>query len=262
MTKLFSFLVFFFAIQMAIGQQEINTSFKTQMNATFGNLDKNRVPHGVLLDYGMEFTNVPRYNGTLTDSTFTDMTVMSHIYKTLLTSRIRDVTAGFVTPTVYDTRWKDNRSAVAIAIGGLYFRYAQVADNAVTTNKITVTNAKAYDKFIGGVWQNPYEEFQTFVMTPAIKQYDRLNLQVRIPSALFYSNYQSTVQSIQIDFGNGAGYIAVPFNQNIAINYTTAGVKIWKYRLNLTNGAALYNQSRIKLMQGMTIVPYSQRNNH
>ena len=261
MKKLLSFLVFFLVFNLANAQQEINTSFTTQMNSTFGNLDKNRVPHGILLDYGMEFTNVPRYNGTLTDSTFTNKTAMSQIYKTLLTSRIRDVTAGFVTPTEYDTRWRNNRSSSYVAVGGLFFRYVQVADNAVTTNKITVTNAKAYDKFISGVWQNPYQEFQTFAMTPDIQKYESLTMQVRIPSTLFYSNYQSTVQSIQIDFGNGAGYITVPFNQNVAVNYTTEGVKIWKYKLNLTNGTSLYNQSRIKVLQTMTIIPYSQRNN-
>ncbi|ELM3643165.1 T9SS type A sorting domain-containing protein [Flavobacterium psychrophilum] len=243
---------------MATAQQEINTSFKTQMNTTFGNLDKNRVPHGILLDYGMEFTNVPRYNGTLTDSTYTDMTAMSQIYKTLLTSRIRDVSTGFVTPTDYDNRWKNNRSTDFVAIGGLYFKYSQVADNAVATNKITVTNSIAYDKFIGGIWQNPYQEFQTFAMTPAIKKYDGLNMQVRIPSALFYSNYQSIVQSIQIDFGNGAGYVTVPFDQNFAVNYTTEGVKVWKYKLNLTNGTSLHNQSRIKVGQGLNTIPYGK----
>lgn len=237
-------------------QQEINTAFKTQMNTTFGNLDKNRVPHGILLDYGMEFTNVPRYNGTLTDSTFTNTEALSQIYKTMLTSRIRDVSAGFVTPTEYDTRWKNNRSTNYIAVGGLYFKYVQVADNAVSTNKITVTNNKAYDKFINGVWQNPYQEFQTFAMTPAIKQYEGLNLQVRVPSAIFYSNYQSLVQSIQIDFGNGAGYVSVPFNQNVPVNYTTVGIKVWKYKMNLTNGTSLYNQSRIKILDAINTIPY------
>ncbi|MFY7939017.1 MAG: hypothetical protein ACOVOQ_16680 [Flavobacterium sp.] len=80
MKKSLYFLISFLVFNLASAQQEINTSFKTQMNTTFGNLDKNRVPHGILLDYGMEFTNVPQYNGTLTDSTYTDMTAMSQIY--------------------------------------------------------------------------------------------------------------------------------------------------------------------------------------
>jgi len=47
--------------------REINTEFKELMDATFVSLEKNRVPHGILLDFGMEFTNVPAFNGTLTE---------------------------------------------------------------------------------------------------------------------------------------------------------------------------------------------------
>lgn len=256
--KIFSVLIFYiFLSSTTFAQQEINTTFKNQMNTTFGNLDKNRIPHGILLDYGMEFTNVPAYDGTLTDSTYTDIMTMSQIYKTLLTSRIRDVSEGFVTPIDYETRWKSNRNSNNIVIGGLFFKYVQVVDNAVATNKINVINGIAYDKFIGGVWQNPYQEFQTFAMTPAIKKHEGLNMEIRVPSAIFYSNYQNTIQSIQIDFDNGAGYVTIPFDQNFAVNYTSEGVKIWKYKLNLTNGISLYNHSRIKVVEGLNTIPYN-----
>ena len=172
MKKISLLLFCFFTSLATFSQQEINTTFKTQMNTTFGNLDKAKVPHGILLDYGMEFTNVPAYNGTLTDSTYSDLTSISQIYKTLLTSRIRDVSTGFVSPADYETRLKNNRHTDFVTIEGLYFKYSQIATNAVITNKITLINNVFYDKFIGATWQNPYQEFQTFAMTPAIKKYD------------------------------------------------------------------------------------------
>lgn len=236
--------------------EETNIDFKNQMNNIFGTLEKNRVPHAILLDYGMEFTNVPAYNGVLTDSTYADMGTMKLIYKTLLTSRILDVSTGFITPDEYDLRWKNNRSASYVSVGGLYYKYSQIYDNAVSTSKITVSSNKAYDKYVGGVWQNPYQELQTFVMTPAIKKYTGLSLTVKIPSAIFYSNYNNLIQSIQIDFDNGAGYVTVSLDQNLGINYSVEGVKNWKYKLNLTNGTSLYSQSRIKIEKGFEEIPY------
>ena len=44
---------------------EVNDTFGQQMANTFAPLEKNRVPHGLLLDLSMEFTNVPAFNGTL-----------------------------------------------------------------------------------------------------------------------------------------------------------------------------------------------------
>ncbi|PVX46476.1 hypothetical protein C8C85_2337 [Flavobacterium sp. 103] len=248
-------LVLLFAFLFSVftnAQQDINTTFATQMNTVFGSLDKTKVPHGILLDYGMEFTNVPAYNGTLTDSTYADKSSLKQIYNTLLSSRVRELSTAWITPAEYDTRWNSNRTAGVIALSGLYFKYSQFASNALTANKITLSSNKFYDKVISGVWQNPYEELQTFAMAAPIKQYDELSMQVKIPSNIFISNYQNLIASIQIDFDNGQGYVTVPYNQNIAVSYTSYGLKIWKYKLNLTNGTSLYNQSRMKIGKNST----------
>ena len=252
MKKIIFILFPFLFCVCANAQQDINTTFATQMNTVFGSLDKTKVPHGILLDYGMEFTNVPAYNGVLTDSTYSDKSSLKQIYNTLLSSRVRELSTTWVTPTEYETRWNSNRTAGVIALSGLYFKYSQFANNALTANKITLSSNKFYDKFISGVWQNPYQELQTFAMAPPIKQYDELTMQIKIPSNIFISNYQSLVTSIQIDFDNGQGYVTIPYNQNITVSYTSNGLKIWKYKLNLADGSNMYNQSRIKIGRDTT----------
>ncbi len=249
-------LCFITAMSFTSAQTETNTSFADQMNTVFSTIDKTKVPHGILLDYGMDFTNVNAYNGTLTDSTYSNMIRLKQIYNTLLSSRIQDITTGFVTPQLFNTQLANNRNANFIAITGLFFKYAQLDTNAITNNKITYTNGKLYDKYVNGIWQNPYVDKKTFAMTPAIKFYKGLNLTIKMPSAIFYSNYTSQIQSIQIDFGNGQGYVSVPFNQNIAVTYTTIGTKTWKYKLTLTNNTVMYNQSLIKIEGKIHTVPW------
>lgn len=257
------FITFFLALIFSLNllaQQEINTTFKNQMNTMFSTLDKTRVPHGILLNFGMEFTNVPAFNGALTDSTYSKYTSLKQIYNTLLSSRIRDVSTGFVSPNDYDSRWQNNRTKGVITIGGLYFKYSQFLPDAVAMNKLTYSNGKFYDKFIRGVWQNPYQEMQTFAMSPIARGYEGKNITIKIPTNTFYSNYQNMVQKIEIDFDNGNGYITVPFNQNVSVVYQNIGTKIWKYRLTLTNGAALLNHSLFKIEEGIETVPYVQNN--
>ncbi|MEW4923200.1 hypothetical protein [Algibacter sp. 2305UL17-15] len=55
------FLTLLLLSQCAVCQVETNMSFATQMTTMFSPLNKNNVPHGILLDYGMEFTNVPAF---------------------------------------------------------------------------------------------------------------------------------------------------------------------------------------------------------
>ena len=255
-TLLFILLLVF---SIANAQQEISREYAQQANAMFAPLNKTLIPHGILLDFGMEFTNLKAYDGRLTDSTIVDAPALKNIYNTLFSSRIINTTKGFINPNSYESNWNRERTAGVITVSGLYFKYASFINDAINLRKIDFANNQFLDKYIDNVWQNPYQEFQTFAMTPAIKNYEGLEFQVKIPSSIFYSNFQSSVQSIQVDFDNGGGYITVPFNQNIPVKYNTEGIKVWKYKLNLTNGTSLLSQSQIKLTQGFTSIPWNQR---
>lgn len=151
MKKITALLAIFLISLSSYGQDEVNTSFASEMNTIFGQLDKTRIPHAILLDYGMEFTNVPAYNGILTDSTYSSATSLKQIYKTLLSSRITATTPDMITPTVFDTNWNSNRTEGIISLCGLYYKYSQISQNATTNNKITYTGGKFYDKVISGV---------------------------------------------------------------------------------------------------------------
>ena len=50
-------ICFLFISLATMAQQEINTTFATQMATMFSPLDKSKVPHGILLDIAMEFKN-------------------------------------------------------------------------------------------------------------------------------------------------------------------------------------------------------------
>ena len=81
MKKIYLLLLIFFTI-FAFSQQEVNTLWKAQINPIFAGLVKSSVPHAILNDFAMEFTNVPAYKGTLNDSTFIDANILGNIYKT------------------------------------------------------------------------------------------------------------------------------------------------------------------------------------
>jgi hypothetical protein len=232
-------------------QQVNNTEFKTKTLQVFQNLDKNLVPHGILLDFGMEFTNLQAFNGTLTDSTYTNSQTMSDIYKTLLMCRVRsNVTTGFITPQEYATRWYSQRTIGVITLSGQYFKYNRFADNAYPS-KLNYANNQFSDKFVGSVWQNPYEEKELFAMSTSIAKYKGLNFQVKLPSNLFLTNYPATVQNIQVDFADGLGYRIVAQDQLINATYTQANTYIWKYKITLTNGQTLLSHSKIEIEEGL-----------
>jgi len=141
MKKKLLFLVgLFFYLLVTNAQTEINTSFAEQMNTLFSDLDKTKIPHGILLDYGMEFTDVTAYNGILSDSVGINSTQLKEIYNTLLSSRIIDQRNGFVTPQQFSQKWQNERSSEYIALSGLYFKYSKFSDDAITSEKLNYSD--------------------------------------------------------------------------------------------------------------------------
>ena len=69
------------------------------------------------------------------------------------------------------------------------------------------------DKYVNGVWQDPYKEKQLFAMAPSTAKYKGFNFSVKLLANLFFSNYPANIQSIQIDFEDGLGYRTVAYDQ-------------------------------------------------
>ena len=239
MKKITLFICFAFLSLLLNAQTEINNNWKNQINPIFQGLNKNRVPHKVLLDYAMEFTNVPAYNGTLTDSTYVDANVLGNIYKTLFMGKVTTSTQYFPKLEDIASNWvtqrqnynqtdkkrqnynQTNKSTIVLA--GLYYKYASLKPNALSTNKIRVIGNKYYDKYINGVWQNPYLTKQTITFASPVNTYNKRSFGVVLPQNLLLSNSSNTIQSIQVNFNDGSGYKTLTIGQKIFANYTQNG---------------------------------------
>lgn len=192
----------------------------------------------------MEFEELSAYNGTLTTQNLVNAGNYKGIYNTLLMARVQSNVTGLVNPTTFKDNWNNLRQANKIVLSGLYYKYNEFKPDA-PNNTITITNGKLYDKYVNGVWQNPYNEKQVFAIASPIVKYNSLTMQVQLPSSLWYTNQSNSVQSIAIDFNDGLGYQPTTFGQIKTVTYTTAGIKEWKYKLTLTNGQILYSHSKL-----------------
>lgn len=226
--------------------QTINITYKTEINAKFAGLDKTKVPTKLLINQAMEFAELSDYSGVFTTTNLTTKGKLTNIYNTLLMSRVQTSVTGLISPNAFKTNWDNLRAPNKIVLSGLYFKYNKFKSNAYP-NFLVNNNDVITDKYVNGVWQNPYTDQQVFAVASPILVYKSLSLQVTLPASLWYTNQASSVQSIAIDFGNGAGYQAMTLGQIRTINYTSAGTYEWKYKLTLTNAQVLYSHSKLKI---------------
>lgn len=184
-----------------------------ELQAIFTNLEKERIPTGFLLDAGVEFANLKKYDGTIPDSSHTSSKLVLDVYNTLLMSRLSANAHVPKTSEQFSNDWKSEQSIDIIPLGGVFFKYAQFSEvtqqNAQNTGDpgtLTVTDGKLYDKYINGVWQNPYEEKQIFALTPALSSFNKFNFKIKLPNSLFLSNQSSQILKIEYKLSDNQSY--------------------------------------------------------
>ena len=231
----------------ALAQDEINTEFINRINYVFSPVEKNRVPNGLLLDYAMEFADVKSYNGVLTDSNKVNAGLLRDIYTTIAMSAIHSNAGGLYSPDSVDSIWQLQRQPDIITLSGLYYNYSRLRDDAVNAGLITVSNDQLYDRYVNGVWQNPYQTETVFAMSPPLHAYSGKSFQVILPSNLWLTNNAPSISSIAVDFNDGAGYRTITIGQAINISYADTGRKTWTFRLTLTNNTNLYSHTEMQI---------------
>jgi hypothetical protein len=161
------------------------------------------VPNGLLLDYAMEFADQKNYNGVLTDSNKVSAGILRDIYTTVFMSAIHTNAGGFYSPDYVDSIWGLQRQPGIITLSGVYYNYSRFRDDAVSSNLITVTNGQIYDRYVNGVWQNPYQTETVFAMSPPLHAYSGKSFQVVLPSSLWFTDNSNNVSSIAVSFNDG-----------------------------------------------------------
>lgn len=231
-------------------QQEISTAFASQMTTIFGSLETNRTPYGLLFDMALEQAQLPNYKGNiLVDSNYVDMAEFHSIYQTLRSMRFHSTASTFLSVNDLDSLALLQRLPGRILLNGLFFRYGKIREDALSANLISQSGNTLYDKYISGIWQNPYQTETAFALAPANHKLKGLVQEILLPSNLWFGNDMAAIGSIEIAAGDGLGYRTLSPGSLVNVNYPDTGYKTLTYKLNLALGGSLYAHSQIHIAE-------------
>jgi len=168
------------------GNAETDTTFNTAMNHIFSTLDPSKITYGLLRDYAMEFTNLENFNGTtLVDSNYVDNNILWQIMTTTALSRMTSAAYNTLpNPNTVNNNWFYSRQPGRVSLCGLFYQYSYLDPNAVNNGKITATNGQLFDKYVNGVWQNPYLQGNVMALAPASNAYQGQTFSLNLPANL------------------------------------------------------------------------------
>lgn len=163
MKKLFSssliiILSVIFCALPASGQSlEDNAEVRGFLDDMFGQLDKSKVPTGLLRDYAFELVDFDRYDGkALTDSNYVEKTTFEYLLRSIRSSAVGEKPFRPVNSILDDMH---NVSNGSMTVGILLYKYNYIRDDALDNNLIRYQGDRFYDNYDeNGQWINPYAE--------------------------------------------------------------------------------------------------------
>lgn len=222
---------------------------RSYLNSMFQQLNKNRVPTGLLLDYGIDLVDLEDYDGTiLADSTYVNVDIYRDILKTIISTDVKTNYNSSYNSVKAKIDALDNVSVDGpITLSAAFFRYNVIKPNAIEDNLIVYdeTNNKVRDAFNENGWINPYDTKNLFAVSVGAQRSDSFSVQYILPDEYYFTN--SAITQMHFDAGDGLGYRPYLKNSTIAVNYTTEGIKTLKFRIRTLQGQYLESHTYIQI---------------
>lgn len=222
---------------------------RSYLNSMFQQLNKNRVPTGLLLDYGIDLVDLEDYDGTiLADSTYVNVDIYRDILKTIISSDVKTNYNSSYNSVKAKIDALDNVSVDGpITLSAAFFRYNVIKPNAIEDNLIVYdeTNNKVRDAFNENGWINPYDTKNLFAVSVGAQRSESFSVQYILPDEYYFTN--SAITQMHFDAGDGLGYRPYLKNSTIAVNYTTEGIKTLKFRIRTLQGQYLESHTYIQI---------------
>ena len=126
---------------------EDNLSLRTTLDNMFSELEKNRVPTGLLKDYAVELVDISIFNGTLNDTTLLNAKTFEYILRSIRSSAVGQKPFQTVSSIMADM--KSHQTRTVIPFGLAAFRYNCIVANAISSQLISYNEStgKVYDQY-------------------------------------------------------------------------------------------------------------------
>lgn len=223
--------------------QAQTTNYSDRISHIFGAIDKTKVTTGYLKEFGIRFNSVESYNGILSDTNWVDNSQWQSLYNSLYSMRVGNVASAMTSSsTVFQhlkTQQASNPDVVLLA--ALHYTYQQYKTTAYTNGDVTIVNDRIYD--VSG--RNPYVYKTAFAVNPMKHYLTGDTFSFKLPSNMIYSNSQYTLNSVQVDFGNGQGYQTISLDTIINVTYSSGGEKEIKIKFVHSNDVPEYSHAKL-----------------
>lgn len=212
---------------------------RNYLDSMFEGLNKDLIPTGFLLDYGIDLVDMSNHEGTtIADSTVVNIDIYREIFRTLSSSDVRSRDLyGYVKSKLDNFEIQSNNNNITLSAA--LYEYNIVKANAIEDHLIEydAINNKVSDVYNNNVWINPYDTKYVFAFVANTQVSNNSIVNYTLPGNLTFTN--TIYSNIMFDAGDGNGYRNCYHGITMSVSYDSDGIKPLKLKLINKQGDVL-----------------------
>ncbi|MFZ6025180.1 MAG: T9SS type A sorting domain-containing protein [Bacteroidota bacterium] len=241
MKKILLFITAITAACQSYAQLEVidtNNITRERWRDSVFRMDKNQVPTGFLLEYSMFGLESNKYDGTGNDDdTIKNDGRIFELHNTLWYSKVNNNATIDLTDSVFSKAFFANLNSDVIPLTFVYQNYNRIRQSSLSEGLFTITPDSVGIVDVPGRQISPYDNYELFAFAPFKTKITRFNaIPFTLPNELFY---MQGINTVEIDFDDGAGFRTLTKGSTVNIYYNTEGLKYLTARITTANGTRI-----------------------
>lgn len=198
-------------------------------------MDKSQIPTGFLLEYSLFGLESNKYDGVGNDDdTIKNDGRIFELHNTLWHSKVNNNAVINLTDSMFSKAFFANLDNGVIPLTFIYQKYNRIRQSSLSEALFTITPDSVGIVDVAGRQTSPYDNYELFAFAPFKTKITSFNgIPFTLPIELFY---MQGLTSVEIDFGDGAGFRTLYRGGIINIYYGTEGLKYLAARITTANG--------------------------
>jgi len=212
--------------------------YKTIVSDVYAEIPSNKITTGLLIEKAIPNVNTGKFDGSKSCDTST-LATWQKLYRQFCFAHV-DYSTVDCNQNIVERA--EAACADAVPVGVLLFAYNQIKAEAVSNHQIVLDTVRG--KVIdASSWNTQVlDEKICCAVTPFAEQLEVGTYTFSIPEQSVVGNKTNTIQSIEIDFADGQGFVPVGVGTSRSVTYTVGGEKVIKTRI-YASGKIYYSTS-------------------
>jgi hypothetical protein len=225
------------------------------MDSVFALTDPSGISSGILADRGFQYVPLEWYDGTLQPYHKLYYETWHGLYASMYTAAI-DTNNRLPHPVgAYRQDQEALTEGSPIPLGLLYMDYHQLDTSSIADSLLAWSGKQLTD--VPGRSRSPYLARTLFGATPLRNRHLSRQVSFVLDSAYWFTNSGLGLDRIEIDFGDGIGFRAVNWQQEISIVYPDSGDYLVTTRLTFEDASTAESHAHFRVEQNGSTARYA-----